>query len=312
MSPATKLGKSSGVVLCCTISSIITFLIYLRVMKLHLPPKLRNALFAVVSLVSFTVVCCLNDSEGGYVFDGECVANFAKPARAWANHAEDSLLKVFSYAVNASSALLLPDTESTFNVSHGEKSESADEPQQSTITLADSEPSAAPKSIPDSSAAASVGSVGLGMFGMPGPGGGVLRAASPAVVPTADTPAAASPIAVAAVSDAVTAAATDESSIQWGERVVLGTLGQVQVTKTTTEVSRTNEITVTPGAHYTVTVNGPDPGESSNEVERGYGILGNGDTIINVNGSGKEISDTSLKIESFLHVKELNIVNYEV
>ncbi len=104
--------------------------------------------------------------------------------------------------------------------------------------------------------------------------------------------------------DTVTKSAHTES---WpsGSEVLLETSdGTVSITTTTSEVSGAEVITVAPGANYTITVN-----EGANS---GYGVLGNGETVINVDGTGvdgtvQEISDTSLNIHSFLHAKSLNI-----
>lgn len=112
-----------------------------------------------------------------------------------------------------------------------------------------------------------------------------------------------------AVADVESMAVQDESSTPWGREVVLGTEGRVQVTKNTADVAKTNTVTVMPGSNYTVVINGED---LNGDTEHGYGVLGNGSTVITVDGtradgSVPEISDTSLKIESFLHVSQLNI-----
>lgn len=112
-----------------------------------------------------------------------------------------------------------------------------------------------------------------------------------------------------AVADIESVAVQDESSTLWETDVVLGTDGRVQVTKNTADVANTNTVTVEPGSNYTVVIDGKD---LNGDTEHGYGVLGNGSTVITVDGTREggrvpEISDTSLKIESFLHVKELNI-----
>ena len=74
--------------------------------------------------------------------------------------------------------------------------------------------------------------------------------------------------------DTVTKSAHTES---WpsGSEVLLETSdGTVSITTTTSEVSGAEVITVAPGANYTITVN-----EGANS---GYGVLGNGETVINV------------------------------
>ncbi len=112
-----------------------------------------------------------------------------------------------------------------------------------------------------------------------------------------------------AVADIESMAVQDESSTPWGPEVVLGTEGRVQVTKNTADVATTSKVTVEPGSNYTVVIDGED---LNGDTEHGYGVLGNGSTVITVDGTREdgsvpEISDTSLKIESFLHVSQLNI-----
>ncbi len=113
----------------------------------------------------------------------------------------------------------------------------------------------------------------------------------------------------AAAAGVEVAAAVDESATPWGRDVVLERPGRVQVTKNTADVAGTDSVTVAPGSNYTVVIDGED---LNGDTEHGYGVLGNGSTVITVDGtradgSVPEISDTSLKIESFLHASQLNI-----
>ena len=85
-----------------------------------------------------------------------------------------------------------------------------------------------------------------------------------------------------------------------GSSANLGTTsGTVFIETSTDEVAGTDEINVSSDANYTISVN------EGGDV--GYGVLGNGETVINVQGSGSEISDTSLNIHAFMNVAELNI-----
>lgn len=95
-------------------------------------------------------------------------------------------------------------------------------------------------------------------------------------------------------------AATDESSVTWGERVVLDTPGDVTVTKTTTDVDQTDSVTVSAGSNYIVDIQNEDG-------KAGYGVLGNGNTVVTVIGGGYQVSDTSLGLKSFVNIAELNI-----
>ncbi len=74
------------------------------------------------------------------------------------------------------------------------------------------------------------------------------------------------------------------------------------------------KIEVVAGSNSIITVNQEN---SDGSVDIGYGVLGKGDTVITVDGTRKDgsvpmISDTSLKLQSFLNISELNIAGRAV
>jgi len=102
---------------------------------------------------------------------------------------------------------------------------------------------------------------------------------------------------------AAESAQTIESSWSGGSHVELEDTSSgedVLIRTNTAAVQDAVSIILQTGANYTIDI-------LDSAGSEGYGVLGNGETVINVEGSGKEISDTSLNIHGFLDLSELNI-----
>lgn len=71
------------------------------------------------------------------------------------------------------------------------------------------------------------------------------------------------------------------------------------------ELSGLETLNVGADANYTLNITGWS--EKAGETREGYGVLGDGMTVINVKGGDEEISSTSLNLHGFLNLRELNI-----
>lgn len=133
------------------------------------------------------------------------------------------------------------------------------------------------------------------------------------------------PVTIAADSISVADATQQATPGDWVPEDGAITLGNVGITTEYTP-SGTGEsdgghpvvdiknIEVVAGSNSIITVNQEN---SDGSVDIGYGVLGTGDTVITVDGTREDgsvpmISDTSLKLQSFLNISELNIAGRAV
>lgn len=133
------------------------------------------------------------------------------------------------------------------------------------------------------------------------------------------------PVTIAADSISVADATQQATPGDWVPENGAITLGNVGITTEYTP-SGTGEshgghpvvdiknIEVVAGSNSIITVNQKN---SDGSVDIGYGVLGDGNTVITVDGTREDgsvpmISDTSLKLQSFLNISELNIAGRAV
>lgn len=133
------------------------------------------------------------------------------------------------------------------------------------------------------------------------------------------------PVTIAADNISVADASQQTAAGEWVPEhgaITIGNVGMTtEYTPTGTGISdgghpvvNVNEIQVVAGSNSIISVNQTNDDGS---VDVGYGVLGNGKTVITVDGTREDgsvpmISDTSLKLQSFLNISELNIAGRAV